>query len=143
MKIVKWTILAVVVLLLAGIVGAYVFLNSSKPTYDGEFVLNELNDKVSIYFDHFGVPHIYAENEEDLYYALGFVHAQDRLFQMELLRRVGGGRLSEILGPDLIETDRFLRTVGINEVAEKSARKFLSDKQEPFQTNMTTTKMIT
>ena len=130
---VKWGLLALMILVLAVIIGGYVFLSASKPDYQGEMSLPGLESQVSIHFDDFGVPHIYAENERDLYYALGYVHAQDRLFQMELLRRVGAGRLSEILGPDLIETDRFLRTIGINEIAEHSAKVYLNEDNEPFQ----------
>ena len=104
------------------VLGVLWWLNSSKPILNGELILDGLHKEVSVHYDDFGIPHIYAENEHDLYLALGYVHAQDRLFQMELLRRVGGGNLAEILGPDLVETDRFMRTIGINETAKLSAR---------------------
>ena len=133
MKILKKVFIGLAILLSALIAGIWFFLNSSKPVYNGELVLEGLNNKVQVYYDTFGIPHIYAENEEDLYFALGYVHAQDRLFQMELLRRVGGGNLSEILGPELVETDRFLRTIGINETAKLSAKTYFSSDNEPFQ----------
>ena len=113
--------------------GIWWFLNSSKPVYSGELILVGLNQQVEVYYDSYGIPHIYAETEEDLYFALGYVHAQDRLFQMELLRRVGGGNLSEILGPELIQTDRFMRTIGINETAKLSAKSYFSSSEGPFQ----------
>lgn len=67
---------------------------------------------VEIIRDSWGVPHIYAQTETDLFFAQGFVHAQDRLFQMDLNRRVGTGRLSEIVGPKGVATDRFARIMG-------------------------------
>jgi len=133
MKIFKWILIGLVVLSSIMVFGLFWLLDSSKPTYNGEVVLDGLPNDVQVYYDNYGIPHIYAKNEEDLYFALGYVHAQDRLFQMELLRRVGGGNLAEILGPDLAETDRFMRTIGINETAKKSAAAFFSSNKEPFQ----------
>ena len=72
-----------------------------------------MSDRVSVRYDERGVPHIKADNEIDLYRALGYVHAQDRLFQMEMVRRLAQGELAEILGPKLVEVDRLFRTLGI------------------------------
>jgi hypothetical protein len=69
--------------------------------------LKGLNQRVEVLFDDYGVPHIYGQNEEDVYFAFGYVHAQERLFQMEMMRRVSAGRLSEILGSSVIEVDKF------------------------------------
>ncbi|HCP03235.1 MAG TPA: penicillin acylase family protein, partial [Pseudomonas sp.] len=74
-----------------------------------------------VFYDAWGVPHIDATNEEDAYRALGYVHAQDRLFQMDLLRRIGGGRLAELFGADSFETDRFFRSLGISRHARDYA----------------------
>ena len=63
--------------------------------------------------DRHGIPHIYAASLEDAHFALGFVHAQDRLWQMEMNRRIGSGTLAEVLGPAALETDRFMRTLGL------------------------------
>ncbi len=112
----------IIILLLVG--GIWFYLNSFKPMYSGELSLNGLQEKTEVYYDDFGIPHIYAENEHDAYLALGFVHAQDRLFQMEMMRRVGGGRLSEILGEGLVETDKFFRTLGINKIADKTLAEY-------------------
>ena len=102
----------------------YFFIQSNRPTYNGELVLSGISEEVSVYFDDFGIPHIYAKSEEDAYRALGYIHAQDRLFQMEVIRRIAPGRLSEIFGPDLISTDKFFRTLGINEYSKKSIQIF-------------------
>src|SRR5581483_10431758 len=66
------------------------------------------------------VPHIYARDVEDLMFAQGFVHAQDRFWQMELNRRVGRGRLSELFGPVAVETDKLIRTIGLPRIAQRS-----------------------
>ena len=133
MKVIKGIFFVLIGLTALAAAGGYLYLYSGKPQYQGTLFLEGLQDEVKIYFDNFGIPHIYAANEEDAYFALGYVHAQDRLFQMELLRRVGAGRLAEIFGPALAKTDQFLRTVGINEIAELSAATFLSGKHEPYQ----------
>ncbi|HVJ10106.1 MAG TPA: penicillin acylase family protein, partial [Burkholderiales bacterium] len=74
--------------------------------------------------DRHGIPHIYASSLEDAHFALGFVHAQDRLWQMEMNRRIGAGRLSEVLGAAALETDRFMRTLGLRGVAEANLRHY-------------------
>ena len=74
--------------------------------------------RVDIKRDEWGIPHIFAENEDDLFFGLGYAMAQDRLFQLDWLRRRGTGRLSEILGPEGLEFDLVARTVGLNRIAE-------------------------
>ena len=91
-----------------------------KPTYEGQLQLNNIEKETTVYFDDFGIPHIYADNETDAMIALGYVHAQERLWQMELLRRIAPGKLSEIFGEDMLETDRFFATLGINEATQKT-----------------------
>ena len=75
----------------------------AQPQYSGELKLNNISKEVTVYFDDTGVPHINAQNQKDAYVALGYVHAQDRLWQMELIRRIAPGRFSEIFGKDLFE----------------------------------------
>ena len=82
--------------------------------------MNSLDEEVSIYFDDVGVPHIFADNEIDAYRALGYVHAQDRLWQMELIRRIAAGRLAEIFGTELVKTDKFFRGLGVDAAANKA-----------------------
>jgi penicillin amidase len=78
------------------IVGGVLYGFYLKPKYEGEVQLKSIQDQTTVYFD--GVPHIYANNSIDAMTALGYVHAQDRLWQMELMRRIAPGRLSEISG---------------------------------------------
>lgn len=77
----------------------------------GELRLAGLNEKVEVLRDRWGVPHIYAQNPDDLFFAQGFVQAQDRLWQMEIWRRTTEGKLAEIVGPDAVERDRFARLI--------------------------------
>jgi penicillin amidase len=104
-----------VVLLLAG----FSFVQYLKPTYEGQMELPGIRDSVTVYFDSYGIPHIYARTEADAFRALGYVHAQDRLWQMELLRRIAPGRLSEAFGPDALPNDRFFISLGIDESTEE------------------------
>ena len=106
----------------AAAAGATWYGQSKLPVRDGTLPLAGLQAPVAVRYDDRGVPHIQAQNETDLYRALGFVHAQDRLFQMEMLRRLARGELAEILGPRLVDTDRLFRTLGIREHADRYAR---------------------
>ncbi len=113
-------ILFVIVVLLALVFWFYA--QKSKPKYSGELQLDKLQDQVTIYYDNTGVPHIYAQDQYDAYLSLGYVHAQDRLWQMELLRRIAAGRLSEIFGEDMIKTDKLFLGLGIQAAAERSLK---------------------
>jgi len=86
-----------------------------------------LNEPVEVFFDERGVPHIFALNDEDLYFAQGYITARDRLFQMELQIRAAGGRLAEWLGPDLVGYDRGQRRLGMMYGAEKSMEGIMED----------------
>ncbi|MEJ0056411.1 MAG: penicillin acylase family protein [Bacteroidota bacterium] len=133
MKILKRILIAVFWLVLAVFVGGYIYIQTTSPDYSGEVTLKGLTEEVEILYDAYGVPHILAKNEEDAYFALGYAHAQDRLFQMEMLRRAAGGRLSEILGKDLLPVDKLFRTLGLNVFAAEHARRFLSSDTSAFQ----------
>ena len=113
----------IAVLLILIVVGTWLYSKTYHPNYKGELEINYLSDEVTIYFDEIGVPHINAKNQKDAYIALGYVHAQDRLWQMELIRIIAPGRLSEIFGKDLLETDVFFAGLGIEEASEKSIAK--------------------
>ena len=89
----------------------------SLPKLEGVVELPGLKDTVEILRDRFGVPQIFAGNERDVFFAQGYVHAQDRFFQMELGRRAGHGRLSELIGEGALELDRLARTVGFGRIA--------------------------
>lgn len=133
MKILKRILLITAALLILIVLIGFFYLYSTKPDYAGALTLSGLKEPVEVLYDDYGVPHIYAQNEEDAYYALGYVHAQDRLFQMEMIRRAAGGRLAEILGPDLVKTDKLFRTLGINKFAREHAQRYLSADTASFQ----------
>ena len=121
----KKILIGLLLLVIAIGVGVWFWLRSFQPAYQGDLNLKGLNKDVDVFYDNYGVPHIYAQNEEDAYTALGYVIAQDRFFQLELIRRLASGRLSEILGYSLIKTDKFFRTIGLKQHAEWSAKEFL------------------
>ncbi len=99
--------------------GGYLFLRRSLPVTNGTVRLAGPQAPIDVVRDAHGVPYIYAQNDLDAYFGLGYVHAQDRLWQMEVQRRIGAGRLSEILGEATIQTDQFLRTLGTYRAAEQ------------------------
>lgn len=119
----KRTLTALALIVAASASGAYWYIDSKQPQRAGELTLSGLQAPVTVDYDERGVPHIQAQHEADLYRALGYVHAQDRLFQMEILRRLARGELAEILGSKLVDTDRLFRTLGIREHADRYAAK--------------------
>ena len=133
MKIFKKILIALGILIFLVLTGAYFYLKhiSTKalPEYNGELTLKGFKDKVTIYRDNYAIPHITASNEEDLYRATGYVMAQDRLWQMDLMRRVSMGRLSEIFGKDMLNADHLMRSLRIPEkskrVIEKTDQKII------------------
>jgi penicillin G amidase len=110
-------ILAVLCLLV--LVMGPVTVRRSFPQVSGEVKLTGLDAPVEIYRDSFGIPHIYASSEHDLFFAEGYVHAQDRFWQMDFWRHIGSGRLSEMFGKTQVDTDKFLRTLGWARVAQQ------------------------
>ena len=116
--------LAVLVLSTAAAGGAIVWLRGSLPQIDGERTLSGLAAPVEVIRDANGIAHITAESEEDALFALGFVHAQDRMWQMEMNRRIGAGRLAEVLGTAALDTDRLLRVLGLHRRATASLDHF-------------------
>jgi len=112
-KILRGVGRVILLLLLLLIIAAVWYWRASLPKIDGAIKLPGLTASVDIVRDAEGIPHIYAKSSADAYFALGFVHAQDRLWQMEMNRRIAAGRLAEVLGPGAVDTDRFLRTLGI------------------------------
>ncbi|MDQ7842550.1 MAG: penicillin acylase family protein [Armatimonadota bacterium] len=117
-RLLAW-LLAVVLLavVVAGGAGTYLIIRAF-PRTEGLLAVPGLEEPVEVLRDRWGVPHLVARNAYDLFFAQGFVHAQDRLWQMEFNRRVASGRLSEIFGATTLSTDRFLRTVGLRRAAE-------------------------
>src|SRR6185312_9623726 len=128
-RIMKWLrrslyVVSGLVLLAAVVgVGGYLWLRSSLPETSGSIAVPRLGAKVEILRDGDGIVTIRAQSEADAYYALGFVHAQDRLFQMDMMRRWGAGRLSEVVGAAAADTDKFMRILGFYRLAEASLAK--------------------
>ena len=120
MKIIKKILIFLVVLILFIASAGWLYSKTLHPVYNGEIKIKNTTEDVTIYFDEIGVPHINAKNQRDAYIALGYVHAQDRLWQMELTRRIAAGRLSEIFGKKLLKVDRFFSGLGIEEAADKT-----------------------
>lgn len=123
MRIIKKILLIIGVLLTLILIGGWMYFNSLKPDYSGEIALSGIENETSVYFDDYGIPHIYAQNQYDATTVLGYVHAQDRLWQMELMRRIAPGRLSEIFGKDMLKNDRFFVSLGIEEASRISLEK--------------------
>ena len=133
MRILRKLFTILFILLLLSAVTILIYLTSQKPQYSGTVQVKGLHQKVSIVFDFYGIPHIYAANEEDAYFALGYVHAQDRLFQMEMIRRISTGRLSEVFGKKFLAIDKFFKTLCIEEQADSSAMIYLADTSQFYQ----------
>ncbi|HEX5999353.1 MAG TPA: penicillin acylase family protein, partial [Hyphomicrobiaceae bacterium] len=122
-RLVKWLGGSIAALILLAAVGAgvgYLLLLQTVPSPSGRLAIAGLSAPVEVVRDREGVPHVFAKTTRDLYAALGFIHAQDRLWQMELQRRVGQGRLSEIFGERTYSTDVFMRTLDLYGHAERS-----------------------
>ena len=129
MKIIKKSIKFLIVIIILLAVAIWLYSKTLNPTYKGEIEIENTSKNVTVYFDEIGVPHINAENQKDAYVALGYLHAQDRLWQMELIRRIAAGRLSEIFGEKLIRTDKLFSGLGIEEASEKTIKNL--DKNSP------------
>jgi penicillin G amidase len=117
---VLFSIISVIVVLaiVLGMVGIYL-TQRSFPHTSGEVKLSGVNFPVDIYRDGYGIPNIYAQTTHDLFFAQGYVHAQDRFWQMDFWRHIGSGRLSEMFGKSQLDTDTFLRTLGWARVVQQ------------------------
>ena len=116
-RVVLGTLAAVPILAAVVIAGGLLYLRGVKPDYE-QNVTAVVKAPTEIWRDSAGVAHVWAQNDTDLYFAQGYAHAQERLWQMELFRRVAEGRLSEVLGESMLDTDIFLRTLGLWRAAE-------------------------
>mgnify|MGYP002639450409 CR=1 FL=1 len=133
MKIIKRIFITILIVVVVFITASYFWLKSTEPTYSGNLQLYGLTETVEVIFDDYGVPNIYAKNSHDAYMALGYVQAQERLFQMEMIRRVTSGRLSELLGDKFLNTDKTMLTLSIREMAHRSANKFFNEIDAPYK----------
>jgi penicillin amidase len=125
----------VVIALVVGAGGMFYFKSylpntvapKSFPQIDGTITLAGLDGPVDVYRDKMGIPHIYASTSHDLFFAQGYVHAQDRFWQMDFWRHIGSGTLSEMFGNSQVETDSFLRTLGWKQIAEQEYQQLSPD----------------
>src|ERR1700687_1130104 len=131
LRILFW-LLCLILVVVAGAVGyAYLVTTSALPQLDGQAQVSGLSDPVTVTRDGHGVPTIEAKTLEDLFFAQGYVTAQDRLWQMDVMRRFGSGELSEILGEDLLKVDRDQRILGLRAAAKKSLET-AGERDHPF-----------
>lgn len=117
-KILSVIILSIVAILVLVLAGGWLYLRQSLPQTTGTVEVTGLSGPITIVRDADGVPHIFATTDADAFFGQGYVHAQDRMWQLELSRRTGHGRLSEILGEPALDTDKFLRTLGVSRAVQ-------------------------
>ncbi len=122
MKSIKKILTIVLVVVVLALAAGMIFLNNLKtravPDYNKDVDLENLTEEVTVFRDSMGIPHIYAANEQDLYRTVGYVMAQDRLWQMDLLRRITTGRLAEVLDPGLVNADQLFRSLQFSKKSE-------------------------
>lgn len=119
MRIVRWLLAGAAILIVACALALWLALRASLPQLDGEVALSGPAQPIAIERDANGTPTITAQSRSDLAFGTGFVHAQDRFFQMDLLRRAAAGEMAELLGPSLVDTDKQLRIHGFRRVARR------------------------
>ncbi|HBY98637.1 MAG TPA: penicillin acylase family protein, partial [Chloroflexi bacterium] len=101
-----------------GAAGYQWLIRRPEPTTDGLLAAPGLNDRVEVVRDRWGIPHLFARGEDDLFFAQGYTHAQDRLWQMDFNRRFASGRLSEVVGESTLLLDRWMRVLSLRRSAE-------------------------
>ena len=124
--------LVVILAITLGMLGV-VLVRRPFPQAEGEIALPGLVDRVEVIRDEWGIPHIYASNPRDLFFAQGYIHAQERFWQMDFWRHIGSGRLSEMFGPSQLGTDKFLRSLGFEALAERELATMDPDQREILQ----------
>ena len=120
LRILKYALLSLIFMTIVGAGTVFWLFDRSMPQYAGHVDMPGLGAKVSVFRDSHGVPHIFAASQNDAARALGYIHASERLFQMEMQRRAGQGRLSEIVGVSMLGVDKFIRTLGLYGLAQSS-----------------------
>ncbi len=133
LKIVIGVVSTLLVAVLAVTAIGYHLVTKSFPKTSGTIKVAGLENEVKIFRDEYGIPHINAQNEHDAFFAIGYTHAQERLWQMELERRVGMGRLSEILGAPALPIDKMFRTLGLWQYVHKISPTLDDDTRKTLQ----------
>lgn len=121
MRVFRWLWRAVVALVVLAVAALVAYRFEGMPQTDGELAVPGLVTSVRVVREANGIPHVFAQSQRDAFYAIGLLHAQDRLWQLEMNRRIAAGRLAEVLGPGALDTDKFLRTIGVSRNAERIA----------------------
>ncbi len=129
----KKLILGLVALVVVIAAGGYTYIKTSEPQVEGNVAVNGLGANVTIVRDENGVPHITGDSLNDALFGLGYAHVQDRLWQMDMNRRIGAGRLSELFGAKTIGTDKFLRTLDVYGHAQRSFANLSAETQEGLE----------
>jgi penicillin amidase len=132
-KLFKIFLFSILFILIGFFFFIFIQIQGSIPRIKGTVSLNGLEAEVRITRDNWGIPHIFTQSEKDLFFACGYVHAQDRMWQMELSRRAGFGRLSEIFGNRTLENDKFMRNIGLKEAVERDFEKLSPRMKELLQ----------
>ena len=132
-RLIKWLFRLVVTLAMVGAAVVGWLFWRAMPTMSGTEKLAGLSADVRVWRDAYAVPHIFAANMDDAARALGYLHASERLFQMEVNRRVGQGRAAETFGADLLKVDKFLRTLGFYREAKASFAALSPEAQKRLQ----------
>ena len=132
-RLLRFFLFAIAILLVCILLAVLSYWISAKSNVSGEISSASLGQTVQIQFDENDVPHIKAKTQRDAFYALGFVHATERSWQLEISRRLASGRLSEILGERTVSLDRFMRTLGIKQAAEKQLERYPAEIKQLVQ----------
>lgn len=127
LRIVNWITATLTVVVIAGALAVVWTVHRSMPQTDGSVTLRGLDAPVTVVRDSAGIPQVYADTSADLFFAQGYVQAQDRFFEMDFRRHLTAGRLTELFGRDALETDMFVRTLGWRRVAEAELPKLSDD----------------
>ncbi|MFH1195955.1 MAG: penicillin acylase family protein [bacterium] len=123
-KIVIGIVVSLLLIITTVVIISFVLVKGTLPKYNGNISIHGISSDVKIYRDSFAVPYIMAESEFDAAFAVGYVHAQERMFQMDLARRAVEGRLSEIFGSKALPVDKMFRTLGLTKIVDKNFDKY-------------------
>lgn len=126
-KTLKIALILFLLIIVAIPLSIFIYLKYELPKLDGEIHLTAIKEKVEVYRDLEGIPHIYANNDEDAFYTLGYVIASERLFQMEISRRVASGELSEIIGERGLSSDKMFRNLKLRKAMEENLKNKIRD----------------
>lgn len=133
LRFLKWFSIVLASILVIGVIAGVVTVRRSFPETSGEVDVPGLAAEVDIVRDDYGIAHIYGDNLSDIYFAQGYLHAQDRFFEMDFRRHVTAGRLSELFGDATLDTDKYVRTLGWRRVAEEEVALLSEDSKRFLQ----------